>query len=208
MAAKVRWSIDADYLTFCNCDWGCPCNFNARPNQGNCHGVGAWRIREGTFNGTRLDGTVCAIAYFFPGLIEQGNGTMRAYVDRRATKEQVKALEAILYGRQGSGLFEVFANLCTTRLPLLVTDIDMAIDDVRARLKIPDVMEATTDALSYPDGMIIRPTFNLPHGIEFKEGLAVNAKSWWIRDETMLAHHSNVYGVVSKVRFTEKGCVG
>ena len=27
----AQWSFEADYFTACNCDWGCPCNFNARP---------------------------------------------------------------------------------------------------------------------------------------------------------------------------------
>ncbi|MEK6911552.1 MAG: hypothetical protein AABX36_01950, partial [Candidatus Thermoplasmatota archaeon] len=59
-----------------------------------------------------------------------------------------------------------------------------------------------------PDGLVIEPYFTLPHGIEFKTGLATNTKKWWIRDGEMLANHQNVYGVVTKVRFTQKGCVG
>ncbi len=27
----TQWSSEADFFTACNCDWGCPCNFNARP---------------------------------------------------------------------------------------------------------------------------------------------------------------------------------
>jgi hypothetical protein len=28
------------FLDACNCDWGCPCQFNAKPTHGNCEGVG------------------------------------------------------------------------------------------------------------------------------------------------------------------------
>ncbi|NPC57753.1 DUF1326 domain-containing protein [Caenimonas soli] len=35
------WFFEADYFTACNCDWGCPCNFNARPTEGRCMGWGA-----------------------------------------------------------------------------------------------------------------------------------------------------------------------
>lgn len=207
-AGKGRWEFEADYFTFCNCDFGCPCNFNARPTHGDCHGVGAWRIRKGHFDGTRLDGVVFVAAYFFPGLIEQGHGISRFYVDRRATAAQRKAIEAMCSGKYGGGIFEIFANLSETVYPLLVTDVELDIEGPRATLRIPDIMEAECESLSYPDGLVIKPYFTLPHGIEFKEGLATNTKKWWIRDGQMLANHANVYGVVSTVKFNETGCVG
>src|SRR5204862_2360104 len=113
MPSATKWHFEADYFAFCNCDWGCPCNFNARPTQGNCHGAGAWRIRRGRFGETPLDGVVFAGAYFFPGLIEQGNGTARFYVDEQTTPEQRRAIEAIGSGRHGGGVFEVFGTLVT-----------------------------------------------------------------------------------------------
>ena len=205
---KDTWEFEADYFTFCNCDWGCPCNFNARPTQGNCHGVGAWRIRRGSFDGTKLDGVVFAAAYFFPGLIEQGHGIARFYVDRRANSAQKKAIEAICSGKSGGGIFETFANLAEKIYPFMAVDIELAIADPHATLRIPDILEAECDSLSYPDGMVIKPTFTLPHGIEFKTALATNTKTWWIRDGEMLANHANVYGIVSRVRFTQDWCVG
>jgi len=205
---KTMWEFEADYFTFCNCDWGCPCNFNARPTQGDCHGVGAWRIRKGTFDGTKLDGVVFAAAYFFPGLIEQGHGIARFYIDRKAIPAQRRAIEAICSGKIGGGIFEIFANLAEKIYPFMAADIDLDIAGPRAALRIPDIMEAECDSLSYPDGMIIKPTFTLPHGIEFKTALATNTKTWWIRDGEMLANHKNVYGIVSQVRFTQDGCVG
>jgi len=208
MATQPKWSFDADYLTFCNCDFGCPCNFNARPTQGRCDGAGAWRIRTGRSDGTKLDGVVFATAYFFPGLIEHGNGTTRSYLHRAASGAQRKAVEAICNGSAGGGFFELFAKLATKRYPMMVTDIDLRIDGPRVWLRVGEVMEAETELIRYPDGMAIEPAFTLPHGIEFKTGLAVNARRWWIRDQDMVASHSDKYGLVTRVRFTEKGCVG
>ena len=208
MAGKTKWNFEADYFTFCNCDWGCPCNFNARPTQGNCHGVGAWRIAKGQFDGTKLDGVVFAAAYFFPGLIEKGDGLARFYVDRRATKAQREAIETICSGKVGGGIFEIFANLARKVYPFMVADIDLRIDGGNASLKVDGLMEAESGLLTYPDGLILKPELVLPHGIEYKSGLATNAKRWWIKDEEMLASHEDVYGAVAKVRFTEKGCVG
>jgi hypothetical protein len=30
---KPKWEIHAYFLDACNCDWGCPCQFNAKPTQ-------------------------------------------------------------------------------------------------------------------------------------------------------------------------------
>src|SRR5712691_2788879 len=31
---QVKWTIEADCLLACNCDYGCPCEFDAPPTQG------------------------------------------------------------------------------------------------------------------------------------------------------------------------------
>ena len=31
--AHVDWSIKGPEIATCNCDWGCPCQFNALPTQ-------------------------------------------------------------------------------------------------------------------------------------------------------------------------------
>jgi len=33
------WKLKGKVLVACNCDWGCPCNFNARPTTGKCEGI-------------------------------------------------------------------------------------------------------------------------------------------------------------------------
>jgi hypothetical protein len=43
----ITWSFDADYFTACNCDWGCPCDFNAASTEGRCMGWGVWSIGKG-----------------------------------------------------------------------------------------------------------------------------------------------------------------
>ena len=208
MSNNTRWHFEADYLTFCNCDWGCPCNFNARPTQGNCNGVGVWQITRGAFGPTSLDGARFALAYFFPGLIEQGNGVARAYVDASATPEQQKALDAIATGKAGGGIFELFAGLVTRWHPTRIVPIHLDIKDGQGAFRIDGVMEAASELLKYPDGTVIRPTLTLPHGIEYKTGLATNALKWWIQDEDLLGVYYNRYCAVARVKFTQEGCVG
>ena len=42
----TKWHINGDYVLACNCDFGCPCNFNARPTMGFCQGAVGFQIRE------------------------------------------------------------------------------------------------------------------------------------------------------------------
>ena len=39
---------------FANCDYGCPCQFNALPTDGTCRAVVAWQIGEGYCGDVRL----------------------------------------------------------------------------------------------------------------------------------------------------------
>jgi len=205
----VAWSFEADYFTACNCDWGCPCNFNARPTQGYCAGWGVWHILRGTFGATKLDGAKFGLYYHFPGPIEQGNGTARAYVDATASADQRKALEAIGTGNAGGGIFELFAKQLTrTWLPTKVVPIRFDMVDGRGTVRIDGIGEAESELLSYPDGTVIRPWLELPHGIEFKKGLMINAKRWWWRDEELLGRHADRYGAWSRVTFDQTGCTG
>jgi hypothetical protein len=205
----TKWSFEADYFTACNCDWGCPCNFNARPTEGRCMGWGAWSIISGQFDATSLDGTRFALYYKFPGLVEQGQGTACAYVDSRATQEQQQALEAIGTGKAGGGVFDLFATeLVTTWLPTKVVPIEFELRDGAGRVRIEGLGEAESELLSYPDGSTIRPWLELPHGIEYKKGLMTNAKRWWWRDAELLGSYENKYGAIARVKFTEQGCVG
>src|SRR5438132_11154067 len=39
-----QWSLKGSILGDCNCDWGCPCNFNVAPTHGHCDGVYTWVV--------------------------------------------------------------------------------------------------------------------------------------------------------------------
>jgi len=204
----TSWRFEADYFTACNCDWGCPCNFNARPTEGRCIGWGVWQIVTGRYGDTALDGARFALYYAFPGPVEQGNGTARTYIDSQATAAQRAAIEAIGTGKAGGGIFELFAtSLTSTWLPTMIVPIEFTVDEGVGRVRIGDVAEADSELLGYPDGSVIRPWLELPHGIEYKKGLMTNAKRWWWRDGELLANYADKYGAVARVTFTEEGCV-
>ncbi len=35
---ETKWTLTGTVVVACNCDYGCPCNFNALPTQGRCEG--------------------------------------------------------------------------------------------------------------------------------------------------------------------------
>ena len=51
--SKTRWHVKGTVVISCNCDYGCPCNFNARPTQGKCEGQWVWHVEEGSFGDVR-----------------------------------------------------------------------------------------------------------------------------------------------------------
>ena len=38
------WALKGAWFKNCNCDPGCPCDFNQAPTHGNCEGIIAMRI--------------------------------------------------------------------------------------------------------------------------------------------------------------------
>jgi hypothetical protein len=97
MALK-DWYVEGTDFGSCNCDWGCPCQFESRPNQGNCRGFEALDIIRGYFGKTELTGLRTAIIYAWPGPIFEGKGEMQVIIDERANAEQREALDTILRG--------------------------------------------------------------------------------------------------------------
>ena len=45
----INWHIKGKQFGNCNCNYGCPCQFNALPTDNYCHGMGAFLIEEGFF---------------------------------------------------------------------------------------------------------------------------------------------------------------
>ena len=114
--AKINWRMKGKYIKSCNCDTGCPCDFWAKPTHTKCEGMLAMEIDEGHFGRTSLNGVKFAATYHWPGPLHEGNGTIQAFIDEKATPEQREALLTILTGKAGNPWFEVIASLVSTLL--------------------------------------------------------------------------------------------
>ena len=113
---KTKWSLEADYLQACNCDYGCPCEFQAPPTMGFCDGLGFWRIRQGRHGDVALHGLSFGFAAHWPKAIHEGNGTVQLFFDEKATPAQRDALLKIASGQSGGIPFEIIVQTFSTVL--------------------------------------------------------------------------------------------
>lgn len=171
--ADVRWSIKGREFQHCNCDYGCPCQFNARPTHGDCRALIGIEIQQGHHGETPLDGLNVVALATWPGPIHEGKGEILAIVDERATAEQREALLRILSGedtKPGATIFQVFSGLFDTVHRPVFARIEFQVDvnARRARIAVPELVEARGGPIRNPvTGEEHRARIQLPHGFEF-----------------------------------------
>ena len=110
--ATTTWQIKGTIVLACNCDYGCPCNFNALPTQGHCEGGWSWHIEEGSYGNVRLDNLTFSILCDWPGAIHEGNGKALVLIDEHADNAQYKAISTIVSGEVG-GPWEILRHTWT-----------------------------------------------------------------------------------------------
>ncbi len=98
-----RWHVSGDWFDVCNCTVPCPCTFAQAPTEGECEGILAWHIREGTYGDVRLDDLNVVGLGAFEGNVWAGDTkvTVGMYMDERAENGQREALQMIFGGQAG-----------------------------------------------------------------------------------------------------------
>jgi hypothetical protein len=173
--ASVEWEIQGPELVSCNCDWGCPCQFNARPTHGHCRAGIAARIDQGHFGDVRLDSLKFALTAAWPGAIHEGGGEIQPVVDQRADSRQREAVLKIMAGEDtepGATIFNVFATVIDTVHPPLFEPIEFEIDlqGRTGRFAVPGLIEARGEPIRNPvTGRPHRARVVLPQGFEYTE---------------------------------------
>ncbi|WP_163267724.1 DUF1326 domain-containing protein [Chelativorans alearense] len=171
--ADTEWEIKGREFIHCNCAYGCPCQFNARPTHGNCEAVGFVEIDEGHHGETNLDGMRIGIIVRWPGAIHEGGGEAIPIVDERATEPQREALLRIMSGldtEPGATFFQVFSTTFEKVHDPVFSEIDFTVDPGArtARVNVPGWVEARGEPIRNPvTGEEHRARINLPHGFEY-----------------------------------------
>ena len=168
-----RWMIRGVEYGNCNCDFGCPCQFNASSTYGCCEAFVSGHIEEGYFNDTRLDGLNWILLVQWPGEIADGNGRQQAIIDERADEAQREAIRKILHGEStapGSTHFFVYNSTMSEVLDPIVAAIELEIDvDARrAKAHVEGIAESVGAPIVNPhSGAESRARINLPDGFEY-----------------------------------------
>jgi hypothetical protein len=164
------WSIEGAWFKNCNCDPGCPCDFNQAPTTGQCEGIIAMRVDKGHFGDVSLDGVKFAGAAYWPGRLDEGDGHIIPIVDEAASEEQRQAVLTLMSGQAGGTLFEIFAAVCPhVREPVFAPiDFEFDLESRSGRVSIPNVLETTVETLrgiDPPDPY--RVLVRIPNGFEY-----------------------------------------
>lgn len=171
--APTSWRMSGPSVTNCNCDYGCPCQFNALPTHRQCEAISAMHIDTGHFGDVKLDGLNWVALFHWPGAVHEGNATCQAIVDERADAKQRDALLQILSGQAsepGSTFIQVFASTVTKALEPLFKPIEIAIDvpKRKATIRVPGLIDTGVEPLrNAVTGAESRAQICLPDGFEF-----------------------------------------
>ncbi|HEY4705356.1 MAG TPA: DUF1326 domain-containing protein [Thermoplasmata archaeon] len=101
METQKKWNVKVEQLVSCNCNWGCPCSFNAPPTYGKCEGALAYRVVKGARGGVSVDGLKWVLLGAWPAAIHLGNGRGLVFLDDRASGERLEALEWLATAKAG-----------------------------------------------------------------------------------------------------------
>jgi hypothetical protein len=208
--AYVDWKLKLNRLSACSCDYGCPCEFNARPTRSPCEGTEAFEVAEGYFGDLRLDGLRVISIYRWPGAVHEGGGITQGIIDQRATEAQREALFTILSGKEQepNTMFNIYGSTIEKEFDPVFTPIEFEWD-IKARTgryAAEGICEASFMPIRNPvTNAEHHALIKLPQGFEFREALMVSSKFWTKGPITQ--DHNNRYGFLTISTFGPYGII-
>jgi len=197
-----KWFFEADYIQACNCDYGCPCEFSAPPTTGYCHGLGAWKINRGEYDGLSLDGLALAFAAKWPGAIHEGNGTLCLFISEQANPQQRSAIIEIASGKAGGLPFEILAATITNLLEPQFGNFEFNIDGINSSVRIGDRFKIALEPIKNP--VTREPeqvAVNHGTGFIFKTAECASARSGDVKVDDMAFSYPDKAGFISRIRY-------
>ena len=207
----TKWTIRAREFVNCNCNYGCPCQFNALPTHGDCKAVMTFAIDKGHYGETKLDGLNVAILFAWPGPIHQGKGEAQMIIDRRASSAQREALLRIVSGQDtepGATIFQVFSTTFEKVHEPVFADIDLEVDIEarRAKLRVAGHVETRGEPILNPvTGAEHRVRIDMPKGFEYR--LAEMGRGWSKTAGPIALNLADSYGSFAKLNLTQSGVI-
>jgi len=207
----IDWYVEGIAFGGCNCAYGCPCQFEALPTHGNCHGFEVLRIDRGHFGDLDLAGLKTAVLYSWPGAVFEGKGELQAIIDESADAAQRDALNRILVGEEteeAATHWWVFRAMSDTVHDSIYAPIEYEVDmeGRTARVHIPNLLDSTGSPIKSPaTGDEHRVQIRIPGGMEFE--LAEMGSATATVSGVITMNLENTYGQFNHLRHTGSGVV-
>jgi hypothetical protein len=131
-----QWTMKGAVLGPCNCDWGCPCNFDVPPSYGNCDGVYVYWVGEGRYGHVSLSGLKYAMVGSSPGAVHEGNMRSILVVDEAASEDQRSALEDLWKSGEAGLPFDIWNTVTSEWLETIVAPIEIELSGIDSRVSI------------------------------------------------------------------------
>jgi hypothetical protein len=157
---------------FCNCDFGCGCNFGGFPNSkdGSCQAMVGLHIADGVCGDVPLSGLKCAAIVHWPKAIHEGNGKAVFVVEPATTDAQVDALAKICTGQLGGLPWELLGPSFQV-VGLEKAKITIQGTGVKSSFLVPGLIDARGDTFKNPvTGEDHHAVVDLPDGFIWKRG--------------------------------------
>ena len=105
----TRWALQGQGYEFCNCDFGCGCNFGGFPNSkdGSCRAFVGMAIDRGSCGDVDVSGVKCAAILAWPKAIHEGGGECVFIVEPELPDTHIGALGQIFSGALGGMPWEL-----------------------------------------------------------------------------------------------------
>jgi len=149
MSKPIKWKLKIEHLMACNCNYGCPCSFEAPPTYGTCEAALAYRVAKGNYGDVSLDGLGWVLAAAWPGPLHEGNGRGVVYLDSRAKGANREALEAIATGKAG-GPIGIFMSTVTNGLSVQSARLEFTYDGKLSQFSATDAVQVEFEAIRNP----------------------------------------------------------
>lgn len=168
--AIPNWHVRGHVILACNCDYGCPCNFNGLPTTGKCEGNWNWHIEEGRYGDVDLTGLNLTVAVNWPAAIHEGDGDALVVIDAAADEQQRAALEALVSGSAG-GPWKIIRTTISTMNEPHYAPFEVDVAGFNSRVRAGDhVLLEMEPVKNKVTGAEVHPRAVLPEGFIFKEG--------------------------------------
>jgi hypothetical protein len=187
-AAVPRWHLRGHVILACNCDYGCPCNFNGLPTTGKCEGTWSWHVEDGQYGDVPLSGLNFAAAVNWPGAIPEGNGEGMVVIDEKADERQRQAITTLLGGEAGGPWKIISTTIGRLHAPEFAP-FEVKVADYHSsvtagsilRIELEPVRNKVTQAEVHPRAV-------LPEGFVFKDAMLAASAAFTVNGPVSYDH--------------------